>query len=575
MSPRPFLLRLLLLVGAATSRLDAQDVTVSDPAWLSVEPAPDQLPRLKSRLRPEYPDEMRKVDEPGYVLIVRTLDEKGTSQSLDAIGSHLPFQRSVEDTFADWKMSPAQRAGKPVAATICIAVIYNPKAASPQAADASPRLLSVCPAMPPSRPTPGNQPPVVPMKLSLDAAGAVIDAVPQMTVKPNVQASLVSAVKSWRFAPARRQGQPVAAELVVPVVCLPPPTADDGDFVGPKLVERTPPRFPYAMRRYAMEGMVTVEFDVDSNGKVVNPFVQSSNSPAFEEPALEAVRKWRFEPALRNGKPTQARMRVPVVFQFNGPATSGAFAITARGDQAKLPPELQFDTPPKIRNVLIPVYPYVQRRDGKSGKATVTMLIGRDGKVKEVQVNSADQPEFGAALTAAVEGFVFDPALKNGKPVLNLLSFQQTFDSTELWDDAADALLRLEKKHPERIVGLSKLDQPLKPISRRPPTPPVAGGLAGQPGEAVIEFLVDEDGRARLPRIISATAPGFGFAAIQAINTWRFEPPVSGGKPVVARIQIPVKFAEPRRKQVNRNAPTAGADVSPGDRPAITRGEAE
>jgi len=41
---------------------------------------------------------------------------------------------------------------------------------------------------------------------------------------------------------------------------------------------------------------------------------------------------------------------------------------------------------------------------------------------------------------------------------------------------------------------------------------------------------------------VSATAPEFGYAAAQAVATWRYEPPLLDGKPVIARVQIPVSF---------------------------------
>jgi TonB family protein len=43
--------------------------------------------------------------------------------------------------------------------------------------------------------------------------------------------------------------------------------------------------------------------------------------PSLTEPAKEAVRKWRFEPARLNGKPVESRL--PVAFSFSVPAWCG------------------------------------------------------------------------------------------------------------------------------------------------------------------------------------------------------------------------------------------------------------
>jgi TonB family protein len=143
---------------------------------------------------------------------------------------------------------------------------------------------------------------------------------------------------------------------------------------------------------------------------------------------------------------------------------------------------------------------------------------------------------------AALEGFAFDPALKDGKPVPHLIKFEQFFSPPELPDESGDSLLWLEKRHPERIVAASALDAPLKPVSQRAPVFPVSVGPGIDTGEAVIEVLVDEDGHARLPRIVSATDEAFGYAAMQAAAAWWFEPPMAGGKPVVVRARVPFKF---------------------------------
>ena len=61
-------------------------------------------------------------------------------------------------------------------------------------------------------------------------------------------------------------------------------------------------------------------------------------------------------------------------------------------------------------------------------------------------------------------------------------------------------------------------------------------------GNGLSEFLIDENGDAQLPRIISASAPEFGYAAAQAVATWRFDSPLKAGKKVVTKVRIPVKF---------------------------------
>jgi TonB family protein len=97
-------------------------------------------------------------------------------------------------------------------------------------------------------------------------------------------------------------------------------------------------------------------------------------------------------------------------------------------------------------------------------------------------------------------------------------------------------------RHPERIASLADLDNPPKPVSRRPPVYPSKLEATNEPGSAIIEFIIDEEGDAQLPRIVSSTATEFGYAAAQAVATWRFEPPTVKNKAVLARGQITVEF---------------------------------
>jgi periplasmic protein TonB len=80
---------------------------------------------------------------------------------------------------------------------------------------------------------------------------------------------------------------------------------------------RPSPVYPPAARRDGLEGSVVIDFAVDVNGGVVSARVVSSTAKVFEEPALAAVSKWRFEPGTRRGMPVSFRMRQTVLFNLN------------------------------------------------------------------------------------------------------------------------------------------------------------------------------------------------------------------------------------------------------------------
>src|SRR5262249_34009720 len=68
------------------------------------------------------------------------------------------------------------------------------------------------------------------------------------------------------------------------------------------------PEFPLAARERAMTGWVELEFMVKMDGSVSDVSVVGADpAGVFETPATEAVRKWKYQPVLRDGKPINQR----------------------------------------------------------------------------------------------------------------------------------------------------------------------------------------------------------------------------------------------------------------------------
>lgn len=529
---------LALMVMAPVIR--AQDVTVGPAGWFSAG-APDEVPKMLKPYRPDYPGDMRKTNEVGYVIVFRYLDAKGEGRGAQIASTHLPFERSVEESFFQWKMSPAKRNGTPVGAWTWIPIIFNPKAAKLGIADSIPRLLVIDLAILPKGVLKPSETVFVPVKLGLDESGAIVRTKLEEGMDKRVRNAVETALKNWRFAPARHGGKEVAAEVSLSVCCLSPWPKNTGEYVPPKVLNAVEPEYPYVMAKFGVNAKVAVEFTVDRDGSVRNPVIATSDNPAFDEAALEAILKWKFSPAEIDGVKTKVFVRQPIQFAMNGGGNS-LYELRGHTNQSKLPPELQYDVPAKIRSVQIPVYPYADRQENDRGKVTATVLVGPDGHVAMVKIRSADKPEFGQALTAALEGFNFDPALKAGKPTRMLINFEQEFDRTHLPDEESDRLLGLEKKHPDRIVSADTLDLPLHPLSIKKPIFPKELLDKSTTGKTVIEILIDEKGHAKLPRVVSASDPAFGYAAVQAVSTWWFQPPHQNGKPVITRVRVPIDF---------------------------------
>ena len=82
----------------------------------------------------------------------------------------------------------------------------------------------------------------------------------------------------------------------------------------PRATVRPVPSYPDAMRKSGTSGSVTVEFVVDTTGRVVTAEAVRWTHREFVDPAVLAVLRWRFEPGTMNGRKVSFRMAVPIEF---------------------------------------------------------------------------------------------------------------------------------------------------------------------------------------------------------------------------------------------------------------------
>ena len=81
-------------------------------------------------------------------------------------------------------------------------------------------------------------------------------------------------------------------------------------------VSQAAPIYPSELRKSKIEGSVTLFFILDENGRVSEPRVENSSRPEFEKPALDAIRKWRFRPGMRQGAPVPTIIVVEMEFSL-------------------------------------------------------------------------------------------------------------------------------------------------------------------------------------------------------------------------------------------------------------------
>ncbi|QDA57827.1 TonB family protein [Thermomonas aquatica] len=80
-----------------------------------------------------------------------------------------------------------------------------------------------------------------------------------------------------------------------------------------------PPVYPVDVLKQGVTGKVVLIVDVATDGSVSAAKIDRSAGDArLDAAALDAVKQWKFEPAMKDGKPVPGRVRVPVEFALDG-----------------------------------------------------------------------------------------------------------------------------------------------------------------------------------------------------------------------------------------------------------------
>jgi TonB family protein len=89
-----------------------------------------------------------------------------------------------------------------------------------------------------------------------------------------------------------------------------------GDVSAPSLTYSVDAKFPDAERnaKNGMQGVAVVELIVDSKGRARDIRVKRSLRPDFDKCAIDAVRQYKFGPAMRQGKPVAVAITIEVNF---------------------------------------------------------------------------------------------------------------------------------------------------------------------------------------------------------------------------------------------------------------------
>jgi len=178
--------------------------------------------------------------------------------------------------------------------------------------------------------------------------------------------------------------------------------ADIEVMAKPRIME--PPSYPFALQqRYGTQN-IKVRFLVDEKGDVLFPRVVSGGVPAVNQIVLDAVGRWKFQPATIKGEPIIAMTQIPIIMN--------------KLDLSKVVFETDdLDKMPWPVKRVAPVYPEKLRKSGVRGRVTLIFVVDENGVVINPRVESSTDNAFDWPAVKALKKWRFTPGMKDGRTV--------------------------------------------------------------------------------------------------------------------------------------------------------------
>jgi TonB family protein len=165
---------------------------------------------------------------------------------------------------------------------------------------------------------------------------------------PILADAALEAVRQWRYQPSKINGDPVEAQHDItvtfkrdestaqigpddlsPDVPLEPPEEIEkriaaGEFVSsgsrevkyPRAVYSPAPEYSESARKAKYQGTCILGLIVGTDGRPLSVWITRPLGLGLDEKAIEAVQKWRFEPATKDGEPVAVFLNVETSFRL-------------------------------------------------------------------------------------------------------------------------------------------------------------------------------------------------------------------------------------------------------------------
>lgn len=269
----------------------------------------------------------------------------------------------------------------------------------------------------------------------------------------------------------------------------------------------------------APEGLV--EGRSDAQLGIVTSAESDSIAPAKTE-FTESAPGGNADPVFRPDTSTESESQAPPV---EADSTPEAFQpIHVGGDVQK---------PVKV-SAPQPAYTKEARAAKIQGVVIVQAIINRDGSVRNVKVLKGLPFGLSEAAKTTVESWDFEPATLNGEPVAVYYNLTVNFRLAE-----AQALPHTSPQQPIHVGG--DVQKPVK-VSAPQPAYTEEARTARIQGVVIAQATIRRDGTVSSVKVLKGLPMGLSEKAVEAIETWKFEPATLNGQPVDVYYNLTVNF---------------------------------
>lgn len=202
----------------------------------------------------------------------------------------------------------------------------------------------------------------------------------------------------------------------------PSPTAapDSQSLLFLKIV---PINYPQAAQGSGTGGLVVVRMTVNESGDVESAEVVSgasvlagADTEAIKLAAIEAIKQWKFQPYIKNGKPVKVSTNLPLRFAIaDDKCTDGMKqAIVTTPFEHKVT-ATEKEMQGYICKKVPATYPRMAQLARVSGDVVLAATIGKDGVAQSLHVLSTASPLLNQSAIDAVKQWRYRPYLVSGE----------------------------------------------------------------------------------------------------------------------------------------------------------------